>query len=68
MSLSLTKLLPYPMKPLLRAILCLLFALFTGLSLTGCKTSENSDNEASRPWNAPRSWETGLPGFQNERR
>lgn len=55
------------MKPLLRTASCLLFALFVAVALTGCKTTED-DNEASRPWNAPRSWETGLPGFQNERR
>ena len=35
---------------------------------SGCKTPETSDNETSRPWNAPRQWETGLPGFQQERR
>jgi hypothetical protein len=56
------------MKPLLRTVVCLLFALLAAWVLTGCKTTEDSDNEASRPWNAPRSWETGLPGFQNERR
>lgn len=56
------------MKPLLRMASCLLFALFAAWVLTGCKTTEDSENEASRPWNAPRSWETGLPGFQNERR
>jgi len=56
------------MKPLLRTATSLLFALFVAVVLTGCKTTEDGDNEASRPWNAPRSWETGLPGFQNERR
>jgi hypothetical protein len=56
------------MKPLLRTAFCLLFALIVGWVATGCTTPESSDNEASRPWNAPRSWETGLPGFQNERR
>ena len=56
------------MKPLLRTAFCLLFALIVGWMVTGCATPETTDNEASRPWNAPRSWETGLPGFQNERR
>ena len=52
----------------LRTATCLLFVLLSGWVATGCKTPENSDNETSRPWNAPRQWETGLPGFQNERR
>jgi len=33
--------------------------------LSGCKSPESAENEASRPWNAPRQWETGLPGFNN---
>jgi len=56
------------MKLLLRTAVCLMFALLAACVLTGCKTTEDTENEASRPWNAPRSWETGLPGFQNERR
>jgi len=56
------------MKPVLRTIVGLLFVLLAVLGATGCKTTEASENEASRPWNAPRAWETGLPGFQNERR
>jgi hypothetical protein len=51
------------MKPLLRSTLGLLLALLASFGAAGCKTSESSENEASRPWNAPRSWETGLPGF-----
>lgn len=27
---------------------------------SGCTTTE-ADNQSSRPWAAPRSWETGLP-------
>ena len=42
--------------------------LLTAWLFTGCKTPESSENEASRPWNAPRQWETGLPGFNPERR
>ena len=56
------------MKPIMRTVLCLLFVLLAGLVVTGCKTPESADNEASRPWNAPRSWESGLPGMQNDRR
>ena len=50
-----------------RITLALLLLLAAGL-LNGCKSPESSENESSRPWNAPRQWETGLPGFQNERR
>jgi hypothetical protein len=32
----------------------------SGLVMGGCATSE-PDNMSARPWNAPRSWETGLP-------
>jgi hypothetical protein len=28
--------------------------------LCGCATNE-PDNESARPWNQPKSWETGLP-------
>lgn len=35
--------------------------------ITGCST--NSENLSERPWNTPRSWETGLPsGMTEERR
>lgn len=30
------------------------------LLLGGCATSE-PDNASARPWNAPKTWETGLP-------
>lgn len=56
------------MKLALRTISLLALLLLLVLGGTGCKTPESSENEASRPWNAPRQWETGLPGFSNERR
>jgi hypothetical protein len=56
------------MNSRLRIALAILFLLAAGWAGSGCKTPESSDNESSRPWNAPRQWETGLPGFQNERR
>lgn len=52
------------MKTTFRVSCLALLLLCAGL-LTGCKTPETSENEASRPWNAPRNWETGLPGFNN---
>ena len=34
---------------------------------TGCATND-ADAESERPWNAPQSWETGLPPQMYERR
>ena len=34
--------------------------------LTGCKSSD--DGVTERPWNAPKSWETGLPAGMMEGR
>jgi hypothetical protein len=51
-----------------RAILLLLLSLTVVFTFTGCASTDDTDNETSRPWNAPRSWETGLPGFQQDRR
>jgi hypothetical protein len=46
--------------------LALLFA--AGLGLSGCKTDDDPANESSRPWNAPKTWEHGLPSGMWERR
>ena len=45
----------------------LLLLTLAGLSLlaTGCKTD---DELSSRPWNAPKSWENGLPASMTEGR
>jgi outer membrane biogenesis lipoprotein LolB len=56
------------MKFLPRIVLGVAFALLASLLLTGCQSPETAENEASRPWNAPRGWESGLPGFQQDRR
>jgi hypothetical protein len=38
-----------------------LLLLAVGLAFSiGCATTED-DNLSERPWNAPKSWETGLP-------
>jgi hypothetical protein len=46
--------------------LCLLLAL-VALWVMGCATTE-SDNLSERPWNTPKTWETGLPSSMNEGR
>lgn len=38
-----------------------------GCLLSGCATTE-PDNASSRPWNTPKSWETGLPSSAFEGR
>lgn len=44
----------------------LLAALTLGvIFLSGCKSD---DSLTERPWNAPKSWETGLPSQMNEGR
>lgn len=50
--------------------LLLLFALVLGtVTFTGCRSLEEPDNKSSRPWNQPKPWEQGVPGFlQNDRR
>lgn len=55
--------------PKLRKSLPLL-ALFVGACFfSGCKSTEEPKNQSSRPWNQPKGWESGVPGFlQNDRR
>jgi len=45
----------------------LLLLLLTGAALSGCASTE-SENESVRPWNAPKSWENGLPAGMMEGR
>lgn len=34
----------------------------------GCASTTDSDNLSERPWNAPKSWENGLPAGMMEGR
>lgn len=46
-----------------------LLLLFVALWLSGCGTIDgDADNASSRPWNTPKTWETGLPSTINEGR
>lgn len=31
------------------------------LTLSGCKTSKDTENMSARPWNSPQTWEHGVP-------
>ena len=45
-----------------------LFAFLALLAATsGCSSTEDIDNSSARPWNAPKSWETGLPAGMTDR-
>lgn len=47
--------------------LLLLLAAFIPAIGTGCSTTD-PENISERPWNAPKSWETGMPaGMMNQR-
>jgi hypothetical protein len=46
----------------------LLLATCACLLLPGCASTDDSENLSERPWNAPRSWETGLPAGMMEGR
>jgi hypothetical protein len=50
-----------------KRILVLLFGVLALRFLAGCAT--NDERLSERPWNTPKSWETGLPsGMTEERR
>lgn len=49
-----------------RSLLAFLLAAVAMLA-TGCATTE-SENASARPWNAPKTWETGLPSIMTEGR
>ena len=55
-----------PFPAILRA-LALLLLVVGAMMLNGCATAE-PENEAIRPWNAPKSWENGLPAGMMEGR
>jgi hypothetical protein len=44
-----------------------LAAVFVGL-LAGCASTDDSANLSERPWNAPKSWEHGMPAGMFEGR
>lgn len=45
-----------------------LLALLAALLLPACSSTSDADNLSERPWNSPRSWETGLPAGMMEGR
>jgi hypothetical protein len=55
-----------PLAAILRG-LSLLFFVVAVVMLSGCATTD-SENLSERPWNSPKSWETGLPSSITEGR
>ncbi|MBI5386881.1 MAG: hypothetical protein HZA90_19585 [Verrucomicrobia bacterium] len=51
-----------------RGLLLLALLAAAAFSGAGCKTHGEPENDASRPWNTPKSWEHGLPGGMWDRR
>ncbi len=45
-----------------KTFLLLLTLGLLALGAAGCATTE-SENTSTRPWNAPRGWEFGMPGM-----
>ncbi len=58
------------MKSVRLGVRCLLSLLLlsAALGLSGCATTDDSDNASVRPWNAPKGWENGLPSNMTEGR
>jgi len=54
-------------RTILRGLQAALAAVFVGL-LVGCASTEDSANLSERPWNAPKSWEHGMPAGMFEGR
>jgi hypothetical protein len=51
--------------PIRACLFGVLVLAFSALFLSGCATVEN---DSARPWNAPKTWETGLPSSAFEGR
>ncbi len=45
-----------------RRVFWALLLVLGGLALSGCKSPE-SENVSARPWNSPRGFDTGIPGY-----
>jgi len=54
-------------RPILLHGLAFLVLLLIGVAFSGCASTE-PENESARPWNAPKSWENGLPAGMMEGR
>jgi hypothetical protein len=51
-----------------RRFLALVCLGLTAWGFAGCKTTDDAENLSERPWNAPKSWEHGLPSEMMEGR
>ncbi|HWH72451.1 MAG TPA: hypothetical protein VNT26_24025 [Candidatus Sulfotelmatobacter sp.] len=46
----------------------LLLGVLAACGLSGCATTDETENASVRPWNAPKGWETGIPSTMTEGR
>jgi hypothetical protein len=56
------------MKGLFAALGLLSLLVLLALGVSGCASTEDSQNASVRPWNAPQGWENGLPSTMTEGR
>jgi hypothetical protein len=56
------------MRLTLARLLSLVGIVVLVLSMSGCATTQDSENASVRPWNAPMGWENGLPSTMREGR
>ena len=54
------------MKVLLQHARWLAMAVLLAAAGAGCSTTDEIDNTSSRPWNQPRGFDVGLPGFNEQ--
>jgi hypothetical protein len=45
----------------------ILLAAAAAVGVVGCASTDETDNVSSRPWNAPKGWETGMPSGMYDR-
>ncbi len=53
-----------PLKTLVLAF----WAALIVIGFTGCASTADNENVSVRPWNAPKTWETGIPSSMTEGR
>jgi hypothetical protein len=56
------------MKRFLNCLVGGLLLALIALGMSGCASTQDSDNASVRPWNTPKGWENGLPSTMTEGR
>jgi len=56
------------MKPTWPWTKWLLMVALAAVACAGCSTTDELSNTSSRPWNQPRGFDVGLPGYMDQNR